>query len=335
MKTVFIAIKSKRMCDYFYSIIHKSNSAKVANTFASIKECRKALVISRPDVLVIGPDLPGDKVDANWIDFCTKIRKEYPAMKILAIISHDEYIIFKGSLNSLTSGYISKDALPNVIISAIKAVTEGKFFGYDKVIGQVKKVEEKSVELKTLMQEMVNIMKNDGNHQEIIDKLLQITDECEKERMNHVKIMLETEKDILDDKSLNKYLKSVIDNMLISGHSNWDIADILKVSVDTVRLFRMELIQKLTGTNSVLYAINRNNQRVNLGPNELRLLRLVAAGYTSDEISTILYKSIETVSTNRADLMAKLNERNTITMVINALRTGMIKMEDLDLLESE
>lgn len=325
------------MCDYFCTTLQKSNTAKVINTFAKIKECREALAISRPDVLILGPDLPGDKEDANWINFCTKIRKDYPAMKILAVISHDEYIISKESLNSLMSGYISKDALPDVIISAVKAVTEGEFFCYDKVTGPVKdqKLDENPVWLNTMMQEMIKNMNIDGYHQEMIDKLSQIIDEYEINRMKLIKILLEKEKDNLDDDSVNKYLKMLIESLLVKGHSNWDIANMLNIRLDTIRIFRMELILKLTGINSVAYTINRNGQPVELGQSELRLLRLIAAGYTNEEIAKNLYKAVETIKSERKNLIGKLDERNSTTMIINALRKGLIKMEDLDKLENE
>ena len=70
-----------------------------------------------------------------------------------------------------------------------------------------------------------------------------------------------------------------------------------------------------------------------LKPREAQLLRLIAAGYSNEEISDYLDRSIETIKTNRRNLIEKFGTKakeNTMSMVIKALRMGLIRLEEID-----
>ena len=328
METVYVAIKSKKLTEEFCSAIKESNMAKVLDIFYTLNDCRKKIAISKPDALILGLDLP-DK-DSNWIEFCTEMRKKYPALKILAVISYDEYCIFKNSLNDLTSGYISKDALPKVIVAAIKAMMEGKFFRYDKIALPIEPVPYPDWQ-KTIYREMIKGIETDNNKRKTIERLAQVVDAVEKYRMDMIKDLLSEEKDRLNDNCVYQYLTLLIENLLIKGYPNWEIADRLNISDEMVRLNRLELILKLSGNNSIGYILNKDGKSIKLGRREQQLLRLIAAGYTNQEIADkFFYQDIENVKTIRKNLIEKFETKNTMTMVISALRMGLIKMEDID-----
>ena len=119
--------------------------------------------------------------------------------------------------------------------------------------------------------------------------------------------------------------------MLIRGHSNWDIADMLNIRIEVVRLYRLEMILNLRGQNSMVYAVKKDGGMVELTRREGKLLRLIAAGYTNKEIAEkFFFRNIETVKSTRKILIERLGQKNSMTMVINSLRTGLIKMEDID-----
>ena len=327
--TVYVAIKSKKLNEEFCSSIDKSNVAKVIDRFYTLKECREKMAIRTPGILLFGLDLQ----DRNntWIAFFTEIQKKYPGLKILAVTSYDEYCIFKNSLNDLTSGYISKDALPVVIISAIKAIVEGKFFRYDKIVVPTEEPQSDSEWLTTSCRQMIKNIKTDDNNQETIEKLSQFIDAAEKYRMNMIKDLISKERDCLDDDCVDKYLKQLIENLLIKGHPNWEIADIVNVSDEVVRLHRLELILKLRGNNSIGYILNKNGKNIELGRRERQLLQLIAAGYTNEEVAdNFFYQTIDTVKKNRNKMIEKFEAKNTMTMVISALRMGLIKLEDIE-----
>ena len=331
MTSVYVTIKSKKLNEEFCSSIDKSDSAKVMDTFYTMKDCRKKLAVRVPHVLLLGLDLP----DGYWVDFCKEIREKYPKLKILAITSYDEYSVFKNSLKSLTSGYISKDALPKVIVFAIEAVMGDEFFHYDKIVVPVEKDEPEPDWLQTVIPQMVKKIKKDDDRQETIEKLSQMIQATEKVRRTMIKELLTDEREYLEADCVDRYLRELIENMLIKGYPNWEIADVLNISIETVRLYRMEFILKLSGQNSMILAIKKDGETIRLGRREQQLLRLIAAGYTNQEIAdNILYLDIETVKTLRKNLILKFDAKNTMSMVINAMRMGLLKVEDIDVLLS-
>ena len=327
MITVYVAIKSKKLNEEFCSSIDKSNSAKVTDTFYTLKECKQKLSVRTPHILLLGLDLP----DGYWADFCKEAQEKCPDMKILAIASYDEYSVFKNTLNTLTSGYISKDALPKVIVSAINSVMKGEFFRYDKIDVQVEKGESELDWQQTAIRQMIQKIKTDDNLHETIEKMSQMINAIEKERMMIIKNMLTAEKDNIDNELIDKYLMQLIENMLIQGCPNWEIADTLNINIETVRLYRMELILKLSGKNSMVLAVKKGGKAIKLARRELQLLRLIAAGYTNQEIAgDILYVDVETVKTVRKNLIQKFEAKNAMSMVINAIKMGLLKIEDID-----
>ena len=326
MISVYVAIKSKKLSDEFCSSIDKSDFAKVTDVFYTLKDCREKLAVHRtPHILFLGLDLQ----DGYWIDFCKEIREKYPDLKILAITSYDEYCVFKNSLNHLTSGYISKDAFPKVIVSAINAIMEGNFFRYDKIVVPTGS---EGPDLEWLqIQQMVKKIESNDNHQEMIDKLSSVIDATEKLRRKMIKNLLADKKDDLEPDCVDKYLKLIVENLLFMGHPNWDIADMLNVSIETVRLYRMDFILRLSGQHSMIMAVKNDGDSIRLGRREQQMLRLIAAGFTNQDIAeNILYKDIETIKSERKSLIQKFGTKNTMTMVISALRMGFLKLEDID-----
>ena len=327
MISVYVAIKSKKLNQDFCSSIDKSNSAKVTDIFFTLNDCRKKLSVRTPHILLLGLDMP----DGYWVDFCKETQEKYPDLKILAITSYDEYSIFKYTLNTLTSGYISKDAMPKVIVSAIEAAMTGVFFRYDKIAVPVESAEPNPDWLQSMIQPVIKKIQTCGNPHETIEKMSLMIQSIEKERNMIIKSMFTSEKDETDNEHIDRYLSLVIENLLTNGYPNWEIADILNVSIETVRVYRMEFILKLSGINSMLLAVKKDGGTIRLGRREQQLLRLIAAGYTNQEIAdNILYVDIETVKTLRKNLIQKFDAKNAMSMVINAIRIGLLKIEDLD-----
>ncbi|MDR0796979.1 MAG: LuxR C-terminal-related transcriptional regulator [Tannerella sp.] len=327
MIQVYVAIKSKKLNDDFCSSIDKSNFAKVTDVFYTLKECRQKLSVRLPHVLLLGLDLS----DGYWADFCEELRETYPGLKILAVASFDEYAVFKNTLNSLTSGYISRDALPKVIVSAVDTVMKGAFFRYDKIEVSIEKDQSEPEWQQTTIQQMIQKVKTDDNPHAIIEKMSQMIHSIDNERTMMVKSLLTTDKGAIDHEYMDRYLMQLIENMLIQGCTNWEIADTLNINIETVRVYRMELIMKLSGKNSMLLAVKKDGKSIKLARREIQLLRLIAAGYTSREIAdNILYVDKETVKTVRKNLIQKFEVKNAMSLVISAMRMGLLKIEDID-----
>jgi len=327
MITVYVALKSKKLNEDFCTAIEKSNYAKVTDTFFSLKDCKAKLAVSAPHILLLGLDFP----DGYWADFCREMQEIHPDLKILAVTTYEEYTVLKNALDNFTSGYISKDAVPKVIVSAIKTVMAGDYFRYDKSIILDEKEEQIPEWVQTMLQPIIDTIKADDNPMEGMEKMSHIIRALEKERrlmMNH---LMTDENAYFDQEQIDKYLTQLIENMIVQGHANWKIAETLNVGIETVRLYRMEFILRVSGKNSMLLFVKKDGQKVQLGRREVQLLRLIAAGYTTEEIADdILYVDKETVKTIRKNMIQKFEAKNAMTMVISAMRLGLIKIEEID-----
>ncbi len=62
-----------------------------------------------------------------------------------------------------------------------------------------------------------------------------------------------------------------------------------------------------------------------LTPRELQVVKLIAEGYTSDEIAKELFISRKTVDRHRANLLEKLGMRNVAEVTRYAIRRGLLE----------
>lgn len=63
---------------------------------------------------------------------------------------------------------------------------------------------------------------------------------------------------------------------------------------------------------------------VSLSERELEVIRLIAEGYTNNEIAAKLFLSPHTVNTHRKNIMAKLGVNNTAAIVLYAVKTDLV-----------
>ena len=64
-----------------------------------------------------------------------------------------------------------------------------------------------------------------------------------------------------------------------------------------------------------------------LSPREREVLRLLALGYTNQEIAEMLVVSVRTVESHRAHIMTKLRANSRASMVRHALEAGLLDDE--------
>jgi len=327
MTSVYVTVKSKKLCNDFSLCVNQSGFAKVTDTFSSFRECKKKLAERIPDILLLALDL----TDGYWVDFCEEVRNNYPSVKILVITTYDEYCVFKNALNSLTSGYISKDALPNVIVAALRSAIKGDFFRYDKMAVPVEAEASNPHTSLAMIQETARNISDTDNDLIITDKLTKLIAFAEEYRLQRIKKLINTQKDKPDEANSLDYLTLGVEKLLLKGHDNWEIAEMLNIHIETVRLCRMELILKIRGDNSMIVNISEKEKPVMLARREYQILRLLAAGYSYKEIAyKCLYVEYETVNTIGDQLRRKFDADNVMVMVIKALRMGLIKLEDID-----
>lgn len=307
MINVFIADKSIKLSNTFSFIIEKSKVAVVKNISYSIAECRAQLPHPAVGVLLLGLNFP----DEDALDFCSEIKEKYIGLKVLLIIDREEYSIIKLGIDKGASGYILRSALSDEVIAGIKAAMNGEIYLGDKV-DTTNKENDHIIPLTLAEQEILDLFKEGYKNTEIA-----VQQGLPLEVIDH-------------------YRQIIIIKLLTNNFSNREIADLLCTDLEDVRMFRMSFIQQLGGKNSmILIGKNKKGKAslIQLTPTEVKLLRLIAAGYTNQEIGDRLnYKSVETIKTYRRDLLLKFSKvgvKNTMTMIMESLRMGLIKLEDI------
>ena len=305
MVNVYIADKSKTLVDEFSMLINRSGIAMVKETFRTSKECREKLLQAK-GVLLLGAFAQ----DGDAIDFCAEIRQKNPGMKVLMIIAREDYSVIKQLLDNGASGYIMTSASPDEIISGVQATVNGKTYLGDK-ISIPPGGNEEIIPLVAIEQDIIKLKREGCADSEIAEKL---------------KLTVEI---------LDTYKEIIIKKLLTNCYSNREISEMLCMDFEAVRVCRMDFIQKLGERNSMVLVekkVGGKKEVIKLSRIEMRMLKYIAAGYRNEEIKLKLNLALDTVKTYRRDLISKFNRigaNNTMTMVMEALRLGLIKLKDI------
>ncbi|MBZ0203443.1 MAG: response regulator transcription factor [Ignavibacteria bacterium] len=100
----------------------------------------------------------------------------------------------------------------------------------------------------------------------------------------------------------------------VSGGENFFSKDISKLIIDNY-------IRTAKETEK-----NDGYKEVPLTKREIEILKLIASGYSNQEIANILYISYNTVDTHRKNIMHKLSIKNTAGLVRYAIEKGLISL---------
>ena len=126
MKTVDVHIADDHamIVELLIPIINASGISQVSGFSLRLSECRKALMLSRPDVLLLDINM----TDGDGIVFCAEIHKLYPEVKIIGLTSHNEYSNVSQMLKNGASGYIIKSEAVSEVLEAIQAVMHDEVY---------------------------------------------------------------------------------------------------------------------------------------------------------------------------------------------------------------
>lgn len=124
MINVHIADDHAMMVELLVPVINNSGIAHVTGTSLRLSDCREALASNLPDVLFLDINM----TDGNGIEFCDKMHRLYPKLKIIALTGHNEYSSVESMLKSGASGYIVKSEAVSEILEAIDVVMRGKVY---------------------------------------------------------------------------------------------------------------------------------------------------------------------------------------------------------------
>ena len=98
--------------------LNRSETIRVSRCFTTLAECRAALEMRRPDVLLLDISLP----DGDGIAFCQQVATDYPKVRIVAVTIHDEYSVIRRMLDAGVHGYVLKSAAIDELVTAIERV---------------------------------------------------------------------------------------------------------------------------------------------------------------------------------------------------------------------
>ena len=109
--------------------------------------------------------------DSNGLDLCKELKADFPAVKILALTTHNEYSIVRQMLDNGASGYLIKNAMPDEILAGIKAVYAGETFLCHEINLLMKKPSDKHIWLSERERQLLKLISEGLTNGEIADKI--------------------------------------------------------------------------------------------------------------------------------------------------------------------
>ncbi len=105
--------------------------------------------------------------------------------------------------------------------------------------------------------------------------------------------------------------------------------DILKLAIDAVysgkNYFSPELMPYFT--HKYLSQSNPDDALA-ITKREQEILQLIAKGYTNQEIAEKLFISVRTVDTHKSNLISKTGSKNTVNLLIYAIKMKLVKIQE-------
>jgi DNA-binding NarL/FixJ family response regulator len=105
-------------------IINSEDDMEVVGTGTSVKETLDKLTQLKVDLLVTDYNLP----DGDGLGLVQRVKRKYPDLKIMVLSMHDETHLVKEILKEGIDGYILKKDSHNELISAVRAIKNGKIY---------------------------------------------------------------------------------------------------------------------------------------------------------------------------------------------------------------
>ena len=128
---------------------------------------------------------------------------------------------------------------------------------------------------------------------------------------------------------LNQIIRSGAKGFILKNTDKEELLDAVKTVAGGDNFFSKD-ISKLIIDNYIRTAKETEKgdayKEVPLTKREIEILKLIASGYSNQEIANILYISYNTVDTHRKNIMHKLSIKNTAGLVRYAIEKGLISL---------
>ena len=106
------------------SMLAQISFVEISGTVSNAFDAIEMIKINLPDIVITDINMP----EVSGIDLTVKIRKEFPAVRVVAMSTFKERSYISQMIQSGASGYLVKSASKEEIEEAILSVNEGKLY---------------------------------------------------------------------------------------------------------------------------------------------------------------------------------------------------------------
>ncbi len=128
-----------------------------------------------------------------------------------------------------------------------------------------------------------------------------------------------------DEEHLEAMLDAGAKGFLLKNASRQDLEHLMITVLEAKNYFSEELVSLLASLYFTQKQLKETEKEIpKLTKKELEILDLICKGYTSVEIGKILNMSNRTVDGHRAAMMEKVRAKNTVQLVIFAIKNKLV-----------
>ncbi len=106
------------------SMLAQISFVEISGTVSNAFDAIEMIKVNLPDIVITDINMP----EVSGIDLTVKIRKEFPAVRVVAMSTFKERSYISQMIQSGASGYLVKSASKEEIEEAILSVNEGKLY---------------------------------------------------------------------------------------------------------------------------------------------------------------------------------------------------------------
>ena len=167
MTSVHIVDDHAMVIELLIPVINNSGIAHVTGSSLKLSDCRKALSVNLPDILLLDVNM----TDGNGIVFCAEMHKLYPQLKIVALTGHDEHSSVTMMLKNGASGYILKSEAVSEVLESIHAVMHGRRYISSQMERLIRKTTRQEVSLTPREKQVLQLVSEGRSNPEIARQL--------------------------------------------------------------------------------------------------------------------------------------------------------------------
>jgi DNA-binding NarL/FixJ family response regulator len=132
----------------------------------------------------------------------------------------------------------------------------------------------------------------------------------------------------LDEKYINSCMEAGVHGYIHKGADKEELVSGIKKVMEGVSFYSKDVRDVMV--NNYITSLKKKKQQlaqpqINLTKRELEVVKLIMKGYTSNQIAEELFISNRTVDTHRANLMQKLDVKNSIELINKVTEENLLK----------